>query len=78
MIKTNFVVLNHTAAAGVPVQGFDRAGVAGTNSSHVVGNVRKNIDVVTTAAGNTPAIRLTRVEYPVGTAPASPGINFSG
>ena len=68
---TNVVILRHTAVAGVPVQGFDRTGVTGTNQSHVVGNVRKNLDVVTSAGGNTPAIRLTRVEYPVGSAPVT-------
>jgi len=68
---TNVVILRHTAVAGVPVQGFDRTGVTGTNLSHVVGNVRKNLDVVTSAGGNTPAIRLTRVEYPVGSAPVT-------
>ncbi|KAF0152410.1 MAG: hypothetical protein FD143_1048 [Ignavibacteria bacterium] len=68
---SNVVILRHTAVAGVPVQGYNRAGVTGTNQSHVVGNVRKNLDVVTTAGGNTPAIRLTRVEYPTGTAPVT-------
>jgi hypothetical protein len=68
---SNVVILRHTAAAGVPVQGYDRTGVTGTNQSHVVGNVRKNLDIVTSAGGNTPAIRLTRVEYPVGTAPVT-------
>ncbi|MDF1611784.1 FlgD immunoglobulin-like domain containing protein [Stygiobacter electus] len=74
VLKTgnNVVILQHTAVAGVPQQGFDRSGVTGTNQSHVVGNVRKYLDVVTSADGNTPAIRLTRVEFPVGTEPSSP------
>lgn len=64
----NVVILKHSDAGGVPQQGFDRSGVIGTNVSHVVGNVRKYLDAVSANA----AVRLTRVEFPVGTAPSSP------
>lgn len=64
----NAVILKHSDAGGVPQQGFDRSGVIGTNVSHVVGNVKKYLDAVSANA----AVRLTRVEFPVGTAPSSP------
>ncbi|MGK9368670.1 FlgD immunoglobulin-like domain containing protein [Melioribacter sp. Ez-97] len=64
---SNTVVLKHSDNGLQPVQGFDRSGVTGTNASHIVGNVKKFIDPISSNA----AIRLTRVEFPVGTAPAS-------
>ncbi|MBU1095932.1 MAG: T9SS type A sorting domain-containing protein [Bacteroidetes bacterium] len=71
--NSNIVFLWHTDdGVGNPVQGFARS-VAVGNYSHVVGNVRKYLDIT----GLTAAVRLTRVEFPVGTAPtttpAAPG-----
>ncbi|MGK9475332.1 FlgD immunoglobulin-like domain containing protein [Melioribacter sp. OK-6-Me] len=65
------VILRHDDNGSQPTQGFDRSGVTGTNASHVVGNVKKLIDATGTVHGGTPAIALTRVEFPVGTAPSS-------
>lgn len=69
---SNNVILRHSDAGGVPTQGFDITGVTGTNASHVVGNVQKLIDATAVVYGGTAAIALTRVEFPVGTAPSSP------
>ncbi|MBI1936504.1 MAG: T9SS type A sorting domain-containing protein [Ignavibacteriales bacterium] len=69
---SNNVILRHSDAGGVPTQGFDITGVTGTNASHVVGNVQKLIDATAVAWVGTAAIALTRVEFPVGTAPSSP------
>lgn len=67
---TNVVILRHTDdGLGNPTQGFVRNPGAG-QASHIVGNVRKLIDVVG-VWGGTPAVALTRVEFPVGTMPAS-------
>ncbi len=60
---TNNVILKHTNAGGQPSQGFTRAGVTGTNVSHVNGNVKKLLTIVGNANA---AVDLTRVEFPVG------------
>jgi hypothetical protein len=69
--ETN-VILNQTAFAGVPVQGFDRQGVTGKNISHISGTVKKKLDVtVRTDGGIGSTIALTRVEFPVGSLPVA-------
>jgi len=57
-----FVTGTNTLILPPATLGFNRAGVIGTNISHVVGNVRKNL----------PAFFVGRAEYPVGTGGASP------
>lgn len=68
----NAVILRHDDDGASPTQGFDRTGVTGTNESHVVGNVSKYLDATGNVYGNNPTVALTRVEFPVGTMPASP------
>lgn len=68
---SNNVILRHADNGSQPTQGFDRSGVTGTNASHVVGNVQKLIDATNAQWAGTASIALTRVEFPVGTAPAS-------
>lgn len=60
-------------SVGNPTQGFDRSGVTGTNISHVQGNVKKYLDATGSATGyaHHPAVALTRVEFPVGSAPVT-------
>jgi hypothetical protein len=61
LLLTGSNVLTLTPGGGSTGQGFDRAGVTGTNVSHVVGSVRKTVVGGVGANG--------RNEFPVGTGP---------
>ncbi len=69
------VKLFHDDDGLTPLQGFNRTAVDPTagERSHIVGNVQKYLDATGNFYGNTPSIALTRVEFPTGTLPASPG-----